>query len=214
MMCCCITLRIVCASSSCDRAALRTDLGLPDAPLIGLVAQFVPWKRHDLFLDALTRIVDRPWHAVLAGAELHHDADYLDALRARLAAPPLTGRVTWLPWQEEPARLLAALDVLALTSAREPFGRVLIEAMASGTPVVAVNEGGPAEIVTDGVTGRLVPADAGALADALAALLSDPALRARYGAAGRTHVLSTYGLPAHRAALEALYAGVLGVHSE
>lgn len=196
-----------------DRTALKAEFGLPMVPLIGLVAQYVPWKRHGLFLDALAQIIDRPWHAVLVGANLHPDPDYLDALRRRTGARPLAGRITWLPWQDDPTRLMAALDILAVTSAYEPFGRVVIEAMACETPVVAVAEGGPAETVVDGATGRLTPADPAALASALAGLLADPALRGLYGAMGRAHVMETYSLAGHRETLTALYDDLLGVPS-
>lgn len=196
---------------SADRAHLRAELGLPlDGPLIGLVAQLVPWKRHHLLLDALERLADRPWHLVLAGADLHDDATYRAALQERLARPPFTGRVSWLPWQAQPERLLAALDVLALTSQQEPFGRVLIEAMACAVPVLAVAEGGPCDIVQHGVTGLLAPADAAALAAALATLLDDAAYRTTMGQAGRAYVEARFGLPQHRHALLDLYQSVLG----
>ena len=193
-----------------DRPAIRRTLGLPDAgTLIGQVAQFVPWKRHHLFLDMLVVLADRPWHAVLAGADLHHDAAYLSSLRARLACSPLAGRVSWLPWQADPAALFSALDVCVLTSQREPFGRVLAEAMACAVPVVAVDEAGPREIIRHGATGLLAPAEPAPLAAAVAALLDDAALRATLGAAGRESVQQHYSLPAHREALTALYCRCL-----
>ncbi len=208
-----------------DKAALRRDLGLPaDVPLIGLLAQFVPWKRHGLFLDALECLLDRPWHAVLVGAEWpappspsggkgpgDRGDDYAAGLRARLAAPPLAGRATWLPWQDDAAPLIAALDLLALTSEREPFGRVLIEALACGVPVVAVNEGGPAELVQHDVTGLLAPADAAGLADAMAALLDNPARAATLAAAGRADVEANFSLRRQRVALTELYASAIAV---
>lgn len=189
-----------------DRRAVRRALGLPEAgPLIGLVAQFVPWKRHHLFLDVLEALADRPWHAVLAGADLHQDAAYLASLRARLARPPLAGRVSWLPWQADPAALFSALDLCVVTSRREPFGRAVIEALACAVPVVAVDEAGPQEIVRHGATGLLAPAAPAALAAAIASLLDDAARRAAFGAAGRACVQQYYSLPAQGEALSTLY---------
>jgi glycosyltransferase involved in cell wall biosynthesis len=198
-----------------DRAAVRAALGLPvDRPLIGLVAQFVPWKRHHLFLDALLPLIDLPWHAVLAGAELDAPTGqgkaYQVSLRERLAAPPLAERITWLPWQEDAAPLLAALNLLVLTSQREPFGRVVIEALACGVPVVAVNEGGPREMLHDGITGRLVPAKPPALAGAILDLLIDPTRCDVMGIAGREAVATTYSLPVQREALTRVYEECLG----
>lgn len=190
-----------------DRHALRAMLGLPsDGPLIGLVAQFVPWKRHHLFLDALELIADQPWQAVLAGADLHRDDKYCGSIHDRISRPPLAGRVHWLPWQGDAQPLMAALDICALTSQREPFGRVLIEAMACGTPVVAVDEGGVRDIVLPERTGLLAPADA--LAVALRRLLDDAPLRDALGRQGRTRVIEQFSLERQRAQLTQLYASL------
>ena len=92
----------------------------------------------------------------------------------------------------------------------EPFGRVLIEAMAIGRPVIAPREGGPLLIVVDRETGLLVPPrDAGALADALLALLADPARRAAMGRAGRARVDAVFDIRHHVRAMEALFDEVL-----
>jgi glycosyltransferase involved in cell wall biosynthesis len=74
----------------------------------------------------------------------------------------------------------------------EPFGLVTLEALACGTPVVAVCEGGPREILVEGVTGRLVPRDEANFADALDALLADPKSAAQMGAHGRDDVRSNW----------------------
>jgi len=193
-----------------DRPLLRAALGLPaEGPLIGMIAQFVRWKRHHLFLDALTELHGHAWHAVLAGADLHHDQAFLNGLRDRINQPPLAGRVTWLPWQEDAAPLLAALDLCVLTAEREPFGRVLIEAAACGVPAVAMDQAGPRDIIVPGETGLLAVDDPLALAAAIARMLGDADLRARLGAAARARVLERFSLAGHTAALTALYAQVL-----
>ena len=87
---------------------------------------------------------------------------------------------------------------------------VIVEAMASGKPVVASAHGGPTEIVRDGETGLLVPPnDPDALADALARLIADPALRRRMGAAGRRRAVKRYSFEAHLAAFIALYTSLV-----
>lgn len=193
-----------------EKTAVRAHLGVPrDVPLIGLVAQFVPWKRHQLLLDALALLGDRPWHLVLAGAQLHAEEAYLDTLRARIDRAPLAGRITLLPWQPDVAPLLGALDLCALTSHDEPFGRVLIEAMACGVPVVAIDEGGARDIVVSGETGLLLPADPRALATGIAGLLNDARLRADYGAAGRARVQALFSLSQQRQRLTALYQALI-----
>ncbi|HEY3377114.1 MAG TPA: glycosyltransferase family 4 protein [Armatimonadota bacterium] len=196
-----------------DRASAREMLGLPaDGPLLGLVAQFVPWKRHDLFLDALSLLADQPWQAVLAGADLHHAAGYLAALREHASRAPLAGRVHFLPWQNDPSLLLGALDLCVLTSRREPFGRVLIEAMACGVPTLAVDEGGVRDIVIPEETGVLCPADPPALAAALSRLLADAPWCARLGSAGQARAQAHFSLAQQTRALSLLYADVLSCH--
>ena len=193
-----------------QQAANRISLGVPDAiPLIGHIAQYVPWKRHHLFLDALCALPPLDWHVLLAGATFHQDTAYFHSIQQRIASPPLAGRVTLLPWQEDQARLLSSLSMCVLTSRREPFGRVLIEAMASAVPVIAVDEGGARDIISHGVNGLLCDATPEALANAIRTLLVDEALCARLTVAGRGHVAAHFSLPVQRAALHALYAGVL-----
>jgi phosphatidylinositol alpha 1,6-mannosyltransferase len=87
------------------------------------------------------------------------------------------------------ARLYASLDVFVHTGPHETFGQTVQEALASGLPVVAPAAGGPVDLVTPGVTGTLVPpGDGQAIADAVAALAADPALRRGYGRAARAAV--------------------------
>jgi glycosyltransferase involved in cell wall biosynthesis len=104
----------------------------------------------------------------------------------------------------EPGTALAAFDVLAMPSRREPWGRVAAEALIAGVPVVAAASGGLPEVVRDGVDGFLYPpGDVGALADRLRTLLDDPDLRARMGAAGREGA-GRFSPSAHAASVAAL----------
>jgi len=192
-----------------DKAVPRARLGLPaGVPLLGMVAQFVRWKRHHLFLDALAGLSDRPWHAILAGADLHHNEKYTASLRRRLAALPFAGRVTWLPWQQDTAPLMSSLDLCVLTSDREPFGRVLIESMSCGVPVVAMDEAGPRDIVMPGQTGLLCPPDAAAIAGAITRLLNDNEQYKRMSLAGRARVEERFSIKGQRKALNELYEQV------
>jgi glycosyltransferase involved in cell wall biosynthesis/predicted metal-dependent phosphoesterase TrpH len=121
----------------------------------------------DAFLRARAR--DPRLHLALAGGGPEEDM-----LRARLGA-----HATFLGWLEGDAlaAAYASADIFLFASRTDTFGQVLLEAQASGLPVVAVGEGGPTSIVTDGATGRLCPADAGALADAVVQLAAQPVLR-------------------------------------
>jgi len=107
--------------------------------------------------------------------------------------------------------VLALCDVFVLPSESEGFGRVLVEAMAMGRAIVATAVGGVPDVVLAGETGLLVEsADPVALADAVRALLDDPARAARLGAAGRARAESTFSLGAHVDGIERVYDEVLG----
>jgi glycosyltransferase involved in cell wall biosynthesis/predicted metal-dependent phosphoesterase TrpH len=139
-------------------------------------------KGADLLADAFlaARARDPRLHLVLAGGGPEEDV-----LRARLGA-----HATFLGWLEGDALAdaYASADLFLFASRTDTFGQVLLEAQASGLPVVAVAEGGPCSIVEDGVTGLLRPADATALADAVVALAADPDARARLAGAARVAV--------------------------
>lgn len=176
-----------------DRAAARRRLGLPpEGPLIGMIAHLAPWKRHALFLEAAARIRRRLPAArfVLAGADVQGTQR---RLRRRLLARGhelgLDTSTLWLENVEPVADLLAALDVLVHPAETEPFGRVLCEAMAVGTPVVAADGAGPGDLIASGRSGLLVPpGDAAALAAAVAGLVADDATRRQLTAAAAVEV--------------------------
>ena len=91
----------------------------------------------------------------------------------------------------------------------EPFGLVLVEAMAAGKPVVATAQGGPLEIVEEGITGFLVPpGDAEALAGALGKLLADEGLGRRMGEAGRQRAWERFSVERMVRELEEVYEGL------
>ncbi len=113
----------------------------------------------------------------------------------------------WLPGsRDDVPRLLRSVDVYALGSRREGISNTVLEAMASGLPVVATATGGNLELVQDGVTGRLVAAaDPAALSQVLVDYARNPAMRAAHGAAGRARVEREYSLERMISRYEALY---------
>lgn len=168
------------------RACVRAELGIPgDAFVVGCFSRLHPWKGQAMLLDAVARMP--AVHALLVGGALFSgEAPYEAELRARATEPALAGRVHVLGARDDVPRLLAACDVVVHPSVlAEPFGRVLVEAMLARRPVVATRTGGVPEVVSDGVTGVLVPpGDADALVGALDALRRDPvwgAALARHG---------------------------------
>jgi glycosyltransferase involved in cell wall biosynthesis len=107
---------------------------------------------------------------------------------------------------------MAALDVLAVPSTSpEPFGRTILEAMASGTPVIATAHGGPLDIIEDGETGLLVPpGDPAALAVAIIQMAEEPGWRERMGEAGRAEVVEKYTTDKYVDRVLEVYGEVMG----
>jgi len=170
-------------------ADLRAQLGLPaDGPLIGIVSRLQRWKGIHVLIDAMPLLhqTHADAHCVVVGGVHDLEPDYPQALRDQVAGLGLGPRVTFAGPQTNVPEWMQAMDIVVHASDREPFGIVLIEAMALGKPVVAGAQGGPSEIVTDGVNGILSPyGDAISLAAALGRYLDDVEFAVRVGFAAR-----------------------------
>ena len=175
-------------------ARLRAELGLGPQPLVGLFGRLSEWKGQHVFLDALAAM--EGVQAVIVGGALFGQEAYEARIREQASRLGLDGRVRFLGFRSDVPELMASMDVVAHTSiVAEPFGRVVVEAMMCGRPVVATRGGGVTEIIRDGETGLLVPpGDAAALAAALGTILSDPALAQRLGQSGREDVSGRFSL--------------------
>jgi glycosyltransferase involved in cell wall biosynthesis len=121
-----------------------------------------------------------------------------DHLRRRIKEAGLEDRLGLLGFRSDVPAVMRGLDVMVLASDAEPCGRVLLEAMASGTAIVATNTGGTPELVRDGTEGLLVPPrDPAALAGAVRRLVQDPPLRESLGRAGVVRVEESFTVAAH-----------------
>lgn len=169
-----------------------------DEPLVGIVGRYTPWKGQDFFLrvaEAWTQTNPRG-HFVLIGHAFNEEQAYEAQLREFVAQKGLSQRVHFLPFQSEIATALSDLDALIHASVRpEPFGRVIIEAMAVGVPVIGARAGGVPEIITHSVDGLL--ATPGSEAEYLAALrilLTDTAKAQALSEAARQTVQQRFTL--------------------
>ena len=188
-----------------SRDATRTSLGIaPHEILVVAVGNLFHNKNHAALLEALGRLpADVPWRLAIAGRR----EDAADALDARIAASGWEQRATLLGPRDDIPDLLAAADVFAMPSLNEALPMALLEAMFSGTAIVASAVGGIPEAVRDGREGLLVPpGDVDALAAALARVVGDVRLRERLGEAARARARAEYGVERMVAAHEALYA--------
>ncbi|MBB1160670.1 glycosyltransferase [Aquariibacter albus] len=198
-----------------DRAAVRAELGLaPDTLLLVMAAQFIARKGHRTLLAALPGVLARHPRArvLLLGRGPLHEAIVAEARAAGLhGALPDGGPVLFPGFRDDLPRLLPACDLMVHPAEMEGLGVALLQAAACGLPIVAGRAGGIPEIVRPGLNGELIePGDAAALAQHLTNLLGDPALRARYGAAGRQLVLDEFSVDAMVDGNLAVYRACVG----
>jgi glycosyltransferase involved in cell wall biosynthesis len=168
------------------RAAIRAELGIPgDAFVVGTLGRLEPEKNPQLLLAAMEPLLSSGAHLVYVG-----DGSERSALAAAIARRG-TPRVHLVGARNDTPRLLAALDVFALSSRIEGLPLALVEAMATELPVVATDVGGIREAADE--TALVVPpGDEHALRDALAALHDDPARRKALGVAARARARAVY----------------------
>ena len=186
-------------------AAREQDLppGMPgsnDVPVIGMVGCLVPWKGHEVFLDACSRVLRQTQVEIyIAGDTPDDDPSYKKDLMARTRALGISDHVHFLGHCPHVAPVVNACDIMVHASTSpEPFGRVILEAMALGKPVVATAAGGPAEVIDHGKDGLLIPpGDAEAMACAVVKLVSDESLRYNLGKAAAKKVRLFYSAGDH-----------------
>jgi glycosyltransferase involved in cell wall biosynthesis len=176
-------------------------------PRIGSIGRMHANKGYDVLLEAAGRLKARglDFRLTLAG-----DGPELAALKAQAASLGLADIVAFPGWMDSPVEVLKTFDLFVLSSRIEPFGLVVIEAMAFGTPVVATDIDGPRDILAGGQLGRLVPKnDPEALADAIAAVLADPAGARATAKIAQASALERYSLKAGGARLAAAVGPLL-----
>jgi glycosyltransferase involved in cell wall biosynthesis len=180
--------------------AARHELGLDERlPGIGLFGQYLPYKGHATLIEAAPLILEKVPGAHFFFVGALENPPYEVSLRAQLAKAGLTDRFTFTGWRADVHDVMRAMDVIVVaTLTPEPAALTLMEAMASGRPVVATQTGGTPEIVVDGETGFLFPpADAAALAERVLTLLSDRTIAADMGRRGRRRMEATFGVERH-----------------
>jgi glycosyltransferase involved in cell wall biosynthesis len=186
------------------RASARATLGLaPDLPVMACVGRLVELKNQSLMIECMPHLLHRhPSLRLLVIGEGPLDAE----LRALARARGVNAQVDFLGRRSDVADLLPAMDIFALPSQTEGLSIALLEACATGLAVVASAVGGNPEIIHDGQTGLLVPAnDQQALCEALQGLLDDTALRQRLGRQASSWVTEHGSIDALRATYDEFY---------
>ncbi len=173
------------------------SLGLPPGvPIVGLVGRLEPWKGQDRLLYALALLRERGHsaHLVIVGGDAYDlSPAYARSLPRLVERLELADAVTMTGQVPDAGPYIEQMDILVNASDPEPFGIVLLEGMARGVAVVAVDSGGPAELIEHGRTGLLARSgEPSALADAVEPLLASPALRRAVGQSGRERFLEEF----------------------
>ena len=188
-------------------SAVRREFGLTDGDfVVGSIGMFRPEKGHADLVDAVSLARGRvPAMRLL----LMGDGKQKAELQKRCRENAIEDAVRFVPPDSDVAPILRALDVFALPSHTEGLSIATIEAMSCATPVVVTDCGGPTEIVTDGVTGVVVPpCDPQAMADAIVRLAEDSTLRVCLAANGRARALDSFSLDAMLSKYDRLYEEV------
>lgn len=192
--------------ASADRNRIREENGWGDALIVGWAGRLAPVKDCAAFLRAAARVL--PLHRnvrfLVAG-----DGEERAVLEDYARASGLEGRIGFLGDRRDMPEFMAALDMYVLSSRNEGFGRVLVEAMAAGVPVVSTDVGGAAEVLGGGEYGMLVsPGDPDMMADAMLRLINDGELRGQFRERGRVRA-AEYDIRKTTEAYESLYLEIL-----
>jgi sugar transferase (PEP-CTERM/EpsH1 system associated) len=197
----------------CDRFCPAPDhppSAIRYALSLGTVGRLDPVKNQSALLETLARLQSQ-----FPGLSLTivGDGPLRASLEAQAASLGISNHVTFTGARSDTPDLMRSFDVFVLPSVNEGISNTILEAMATGLPVVAGRVGGNPELIADGVTGRLYdPADPQGLEHALLPYLTDPALRRSHGAAGRARVVQNFSLDAMVARYLAMYDELMAEH--
>jgi glycosyltransferase involved in cell wall biosynthesis len=199
------------------RIRIRREFNLADGdPLVGVVSRLSPEKGVHDFVEAFAlclRKNDRV-RAVIVGGAPSASAQYAGQLHQEAVSSGVGDRLWFAGFRSGIADMYAAFDLLVVPSRHEGFGRVLVEAMAAGLPLVATRVEGIPEVVVDGETGLLVEVgQPEALADAMLHVLANPDMARRMACAGRERVERCFTIKAQAQATQALYDEIVGSRS-
>lgn len=181
-----------------ELASLRRLMHAGDRPVAAVFGRISRWKGQDVLLRAAAMIPELVVWVVGEAVFTGDDRTYAGELKSLASGAELQGRIFFPGHRDDIPELMQAADVIVHTSvAPEPFGRVVVEGMMSGRPVIASRAGGPSEIIRDGGTGWLFePGNAGELASLLRKVLDSPSRGREEGLLASLEARKQYALPA------------------
>lgn len=196
------------SARSKDSVSARVALGLPEEDLVvGTAGWLLPIKGPDILMAAMERVwvVREDIFLVYAGK-----GDMEAALRACAQKAGASAQVVFAGWRNDMHDVMSAFDIFVLPSRNEGMGRVIVEAMAAGKPVIASNVGGIPDLVKHGINGFLVPTeDPEALGAAILQMAEKPELRRDMGAAGK-RIAQSYDISSMVEKIDVLYRDIMG----
>ncbi|MFH1724293.1 MAG: glycosyltransferase family 4 protein [Elusimicrobiota bacterium] len=197
-----------------DDGTMRRELGLPEGvPVVGKIANYSDWKGQAILIDAAARMLGRGRKAVFLFAGRDTDGAPMRELVRKAGLPEGTARL--LGFRTDISRLLSVCGISVNAAVRgEGISGALRESLAMEVPVAASDAGGNAELVREGVTGRLFAAGSGAdLARVLGEMLDDPRTAKRQAAEGRRVVRERFSIECMVRATDAHYRKLLSLRA-
>ena len=199
------------------RKLLKQELFIPENNLIiSNVGRITPWKGQLYFLQALKEVIKKNPNikVLIVGStrDTQKDLDYFSSLKGfTLQTPELKDKVIFTGLRTDVGKIMAASDIVVHTAIEpEPFGRVIAEAMAAETPVIASNEGGVSEIIEHHVTGVLIaPKNIIELQNAILELINSNELSKSISIKAKDFVLQHFSIEQHSKNMQQLYSKVL-----
>lgn len=193
---------------------VKEELGIdPSVPVVGIVGNLRTWKGQDVVVRAVGRLIRRypTLKCVFVGASTDRDQAFVDHLRQLALDHSIGERLIFTGYQKQVADYMNVMDIVIHASVDpEPFGRVLIEAMALGKPVIGSRAGAVPEILNEPDCGlTFPPGDDASLADCIDLLLAQDGTRVTMGEAGRRRVREDFAIERNVRDTERIYVDVL-----
>ncbi len=195
------------------RASIIEELKAPeDTKFVGYFGWMIDRKRPLLFVDAIAELKrqhpDQDTRGLMFGEA---EPEMMERVKARIEERGVSDNVALMGFRKPGAAWIAGCDALAVPAVEEPFGRTLIEAMLTGTPVIATRSGGNPEAITDRETGVIVaPENAQALAEGIWSVISSPDYAKALAGAARTDAKRRFGINVHAEAVMQVYDNLVG----
>jgi len=176
-----------------DIDALKLNFNIKDQFTVGVVGRIEPQKGHDLLIKSINSLCQEGHdiHGLIVGHAM--SSDYLQKIKDLIISRQLKERITVIPFQKDPTKILQCMDALVLPTIKETFGIILVEAMLAGIPVIGSNAGGVPEIIDHNETGLLFNSgNIDSLSNAIRTLYMNREFKDKIAAAGQKKKKKTF----------------------